>query len=264
MKRINTVIFIVITLAGLWFGRAYYKTNMRKIIGVQRSQVANISRNLREGEKGSERKALVLLLVYGAIHSLGPGHGKSIISSVFLAGGGGVKKVVVLGGIISYLQGFTAYLTVKVFNLLGRSLLPVTAQQTEDGARYITAFFILGIGSYLLYEKVRRRECQCSRKEERSSFWMAFLLGITPCYGTINVLLFLGLAGMEEYQLMGTLAISTGMFLTVGTTGMMAKTFKGGSKVIGSGCHQILEYAGPIVMILYSLNFLGEKMTKLL
>lgn len=263
MKRINAIIFIVLTLAGLWFGRTYYKKNMRRIIGVQRSQVADISRNLRTGERGAERKALVLLLIYGAIHSLGPGHGKSIISSVFLAGEGGVKKIALLGGIISYFQGFTAYLTVKIFNLLGRSLLPVTAQQTEEGARYITAFFILGIGIYLLYEKVRKRECRCS-KEEKSSFWMALLLGITPCYGTINVLLFLGLTGMEEYQLMGTLAISTGMFLTVGCTGMMAKTFKGGSKVIGSGCYQILEYAGPVVMILYSLNFLGEKMTKLL
>lgn len=263
MKRINTIIFIVLTLAGLWFGRAYYKNNMRKIIGVQRSQVADISRNLRTREKGSERKAMVLLLIYGAIHSLGPGHGKSIISSVFLSEDGGLKKVVLLGGIICYLQGFTAYLTVKIFNLVGRSLLPVTAQQAEDGARYITAFFILGIGLYLLYKKIGKKGCRCTG-EEKSSLWMALLLGVTPCYGTVNVLLFLGLAGMEEYQLMGTLAISTGMFLTVGGTGILAKTFKRGSKRLGEGCYQILEYAGPVVMILYSLNFLGEKVTKLL
>lgn len=261
MRKINTIIFIVLTLAGLWFGRTYYKKNMRKIIRVQRTQVANISKNLRRNEDEAHKKAMVLLLIYGAIHSLGPGHGKSIISSVFLAKEGGLKKVVSLGGIICYLQGFTAYFTVKTFNFIGKTLLPVTAQQTEESARYISAVFIMGIGSYLLYKKIRKGECRCNR-DEKSSFLMAFLLGITPCYGTINVLLFLGLAGMEEYQLIGTLAISTGMLITVGGIGALAKTFKSGSKKIGSGCYQILEYAGPVVMILYSLNFLGEKMTK--
>lgn len=263
MKRINTVIFIVLTLAGLWLGRSYYKNNMRRIIGIQRTQVADISRNLRSGEKGAEKKAMALLLVYGVVHSLGPGHGKSIISSLFLAGEGGVKKVLLLGGLISYLQGFTAYLTVRVFNFLGRNLLPVTAQQTEDNVRYLTAIFILGIGLYLLYRKTVKRGCECA-KEERSSLWMALLLGVTPCYGTVNVLLFLGLMGMEEYQLMGTLAIGTGMFITVGGTGILAKTFKGGSRRIGGGCYEILEYAGPVVMVLYSLNFLGEKVSNLL
>ncbi|GLI56453.1 nickel/cobalt efflux system [Propionigenium maris DSM 9537] len=263
MKRINTVIFIVLTLAGLWFGRNYYKNNMRRVIGIQRTQVADISRSLRSGEKGAEKKAMALLLVYGVVHSLGPGHGKSIISSVFLAGEGGVKKVLLLGGLISYLQGFTAYLTVRAFNFLGRNLLPVAAQQTEDNVRYLTAIFILGIGLYLLYRKAVKRGCECA-KEERSSLWMALLLGVTPCYGTVNVLLFLGLMGMEEYQLMGTLAIGTGMFITVGGTGILAKTFKWGSRRIGEGCYEILEYAGPGVMVLYSLNFLGGKVSNLL
>lgn len=263
MRRISGVIFIIFTLAGLWFGRGYYKKNMRSIVRAQRTQVAKISRNLRTQEEGSQKKAMLLLLVYGVIHSLGPGHGKSIISSVFIAEEGGLKKVASLGGIICYLQGFTAYFIVKVFNFIGKNLLPVTAQQTEENVRYITAVFIMGIGSYLLYKKLRWGRCRCSRKE-RSSFFMALLLGITPCYGTVNVLLFLGLTGMEEYQLAGTLAISTGMFITVGVAGVAAKTFKVGSEKIGSGCYQILEYAGPVVMILYSLNFLGEKVTKLL
>lgn len=254
MKKILSIFCFALLLIVLVIGKNYYSKNLGQIAQIQRQQISSISREFRKDDQMNRGKVIFIFLLYGVIHSLGPGHGKSIVSGILLSEDKKVAQIGLFSGIISYSQGLTAFLMVKAFTLLGKNLMPQNAFKTEEGLRLISAGMILIIGIYILYKKVFSTHTHSDNS--KSSLTTAILLGLTPCFGTVNMLLFLGAMGLYHLQFIGAVAISTGMFITVASIGLVTTTFKSLGRSWGSSSIKVLEIIGPLIMIIYSFSII--------
>lgn len=252
MKKSIAIFCFVLLLIALIIGKNNYSKNLTKITSLQRQQITSISRELRKDDNMNKSKVIFIFLLYGIIHSIGPGHGKSIVSGIFLSEDKKFSQVAVFSGIISYSQGLMAFLMVKAFTLIGRNLLPQNAFKTEEGLRLISAGMILIIGVYILYKKIFSTHTHSNNS--RSTLTTAILLGLTPCFGTVNMLLFLGAMGLYQLQFIGAIAISSGMFITVASIGLITTSFKSLGGNLGTHSIKVLEIIGPLIMIIYSFS----------
>ena len=252
MKKIISLFCFTLLLLSLIIGKNYYNKNLGKISKIQRQQISSISREFRKSDQMNKTKVIFIFLLYGIVHSIGPGHGKSIVSGILLSEDKKVAQIGIFSGIISYSQGLTAFLMVKAFTLLGKNLLPQNAFKTEEGLRLISAGMILIIGIYILYKKLFSTHTH--HNNSKSSITTAILLGLTPCFGTVNMLLFLGAMGLSHLQFIGTLAISTGMFMTVSSIGIFTTSFKSIGGNLGRSFIKIIEVIGPVIIIIYSFT----------
>lgn len=254
MKKLISLLCFILLLVGLIIGQNYYNKNLGQISKIQRQQISSISREFRKDDQMNKTKVIFIFLLYGIVHSIGPGHGKSIVSGILLSEDKKGAQIALFSGIISYSQGLTAFLMIKAFTLLGKNLLPQNAFKTEEGLRLISAGMILIIGVYILYKKLFSKHAH--HKNSKSSLTTAVLLGLTPCFGTVNMLLFLGAMGLSHLQFIGALAISTGMFMTVASIGLFTTSFKSIGGNLGKHSIKILELLGPLIMIIYSFSII--------
>lgn len=254
MKKLLSIFCFVLLLMVLITGKNYYTKNLGQISKIQRQQISSISREFRKDDQMNKTKVIFIFLLYGIIHSIGPGHGKSIVSGILLSEDKKIAHIGIFSGIISYSQGLTAFLMVKAFTLLGKNLLPQNAFKTEEGLRLISAGMILVIGVYILYKKLFAKHTHCGNS--KSGLTTAILLGLTPCFGTVNMLLFLGAMGLYHLQFIGAIAISTGMFMTLVSIGLLTRSFKSLGGNLGARPIKVLEIIGPLIMIMYSFSII--------
>ena len=81
-----------------------------------RGHLTHVSRDIRENPWGrSFLLFLILSFVYGVIHALGPGHGKSIVFSYFLSRPGRYVHGVLMGNVITFVHVFSAVAIVLGF-----------------------------------------------------------------------------------------------------------------------------------------------------
>ena len=109
-------------------------------------------------ERGDDLVAFLLALAvafaYGAVHALGPGHGKFVIVSYFLAREARLMRGVVMAVQIAIVHVIAAVVIVWLADIvlergfgLGLSDVP--------GVRAASFLIIVGIGAYMLYQAVR-------------------------------------------------------------------------------------------------------------
>ena len=96
----------------------------------------------------------LLSFVYGLLHAVGPGHGKTIISSYVIANEETVRRGVIISFIAAGLQGLTAVVLVGVFLIaLGATGLQVNAWSNQ--LETISYAMIALVGLYLLSIQLR-------------------------------------------------------------------------------------------------------------
>jgi nickel/cobalt exporter len=96
----------------------------------------------------------VLSFVYGVLHAVGPGHGKTIISSYVVANEQTVRRGVIISFIAAGLQALTAVVLVGVLLIaLGASGLQVNAWSNQ--LESISYAMIALVGLYLLSSQVK-------------------------------------------------------------------------------------------------------------
>jgi nickel/cobalt transporter (NicO) family protein len=96
----------------------------------------------------------VLSFVYGVLHAVGPGHGKTIISSYVVANEETVRRGVIISFIAAGLQALTAVVLVGVLLIaLGATGLQVNAWSNQ--LETISYAMIALVGLYLLSGQVR-------------------------------------------------------------------------------------------------------------
>lgn len=252
--KIKVVLWIV--SAGLLF--YLYKENhqicLKKIIEVQRKLTPLISQNFKSGEKAW--LGTIFLFFYGFFHAIGPGHGKLIISSAAIVNKINLKKIIILAGIISYLQGFSALFAYKLFVLIGTKLIPALSFNLEDSNRKISAVLLIIIGIYFFYKEFKDRDSHLDETSKRNPYFASFLLGVVPCSGILNILIFLNLLKIDKYNFSSVLSICTGMFVTLVFCGIFSNFISGGI-LKNKGEVKYVRYAGFVIMILYGFTFIS-------
>ena len=128
------------------------------LVDFQRHANAEVSFHMNAIERGDDLVAFLLALAvafaYGAVHALGPGHGKFVIVSYFLAREARLMRGVVMAVQIAIVHVIAAVVIVWLADIvlergfgLGLSDVP--------GVRAASFLIIVGIGVYMLYQAVR-------------------------------------------------------------------------------------------------------------
>jgi nickel/cobalt exporter len=121
-----------------------------------------ISHGFREVRDTGSMAALYTILslsfVYGILHAAGPGHGKSVVASYFVANEARWTSGVIMGGAISLLQGLTAIVAVFVLSLI----LHAKQFEVEDrGAliEFVSYGLVAAIGLVMFWRAITGRGC---------------------------------------------------------------------------------------------------------
>lgn len=233
-------------------------------------------------EKG-DNYALIMLLfisfVYGIIHAMGPGHGKSLAFSYFSANKSSFKKAFFISQASAFIHIIGALILVLVSVFILESILNSFVSDSVEILTKVSAVLIMILAIYILYNKLNNKACSCSCcSSEPKSAWsttapqkstklkpnfvkkdLYFVLtaGLIPCPGTVILFIYAFILKTYWAVLLASLFISLGMGIVI-----FASSFLGVSlNKISSKSHtvtNILEIASPVIMfILGVLLFLN-------
>jgi nickel/cobalt exporter len=210
-------------------------------------------------ETGKLAPALLILLVsflYGLVHAIGPGHGKFITTSYFLANRARMMHGIALGSLIAFIQAISAIVLVGIFAI---ALGWANTRLTEEvvWAEMASYALIVLLGLYILWGGIVGRGCNHTHVEDHigdaahdhshthdhahahthahthgseeaklPSGWAMLGAGIAggirPCTGAILVLLFTLAQGIVIVGILATFVMALGVAITISTLGMIA------------------------------------------
>jgi len=205
------------------------KPLMNRLTQAQREINATLSREMRAVRQGSPGAALAVVgvaFLYGILHAAGPGHGKLIVSSFFLARDTRLLTGLLAGVLFSLLQAVSSIALVAVlalalewggFEVLGQS---VRLELVSYG-------LIVAVGLYLTASALRdgHHHGQSEGRPARrpSSLWsVVTAAGLTPCASAIIILLFAWANHVFALGIGATLVMALGMAITVCAMGLAA------------------------------------------
>lgn len=100
---------------------------------------------------------LAFSLLYGFIHALGPGHGKSLVAAYFLGNNRSVVKAFSIASLIGVVHTFSAFLFTFVIYFVLNTYLSTYFADLESVTIKISAMIIILIALYLLYKKIPKK-----------------------------------------------------------------------------------------------------------
>lgn len=247
-KKIKLILLILILGLITYFYREYSQIGLKIIIKIQKKLIPLISKNFKN--EGKVWLGIIFLWCYGVFHSIGPGHGKSIILSLTLSNKISLKKIIILAGIMSYLQGLSVLFIYKLFILIGKKIIPILSFNLEQNTRNIVAVILIILGIYLIYKEFKDENYQPDETCQKNIYFSAFIIGIIPCSGILNILFFLKLLKMERYGFISAMCICSGMFFTIILTGILSDFIK--DKILkNKKKRKFIKYIGFLLIIMY-------------
>ena len=208
---------------------------------------------------------LALAFFYGVLHAAGPGHGKSIVAAYFVANEARWTSGVVMGGVISLLQGLTAIIVVFLLSLVLKTS-QMAVENNGAMVEFISYGLVVLIGVVLFYRAVtgkghshshgpfghdhhahdhEHRTCGHDHSHDHHdhahhthdhharpgvlSFRRVLTLaaGVAPCASAIIIMLFALANGAMLVGTIAVLSLSLGMGLTVSAIGVLSILARG-------------------------------------
>ena len=250
--------------------------SFEKLTDVQRGLAIKISKNLKQTEHGNYLLyflvSLGLAFIYGMVHSLGPGHGKLLMSSYFLSEKPKLLEAPVLAFQISAIHIASAIVMVFLLNLTLDQVLTVGYEKAFWG-KIISYSFTIFVGMLLLFKKI------FANKLEESSISLNRIVlplaaGMVPCTGALLVLLYSMANNTLFMGVIMVIAIGLGIATTLTALGIVTLISK---KVVtletpftkGRNIGLTFEYIGVFAIItlgivMLTLTLAGELITTLI
>lgn len=223
-KRALFAVFSVVLLAITLHIWNHFPAYWMQLIRLQRDTVNSLSEYLMLISQGQLLYGWYLLgfsFLYGLLHSVAPGHGKTAVTSMSLIHGYRRRQALVLVAIIAALQAASAcilfVITAKIAEQFAFSL--------SDNVRLLTqgcAVFIILLALKEFASVVKRRINQTPSQEDDDSAdsngnisWKALLLiGFRPCTGAVLVLFLSNMLGSLMWGMIATFVMALGTAMT--------------------------------------------------
>lgn len=243
MKKQTKVLFAFILILSIFF---YFAPIMyQHIIHLQKEMIQAMKHKIQEGDEGILYSLVGITFAYGFIHSLGPGHGKSFLSSYILKTKIPVWKLLGMTAIIAYLQAFLAFLLIQFVIDLGSQSSLLTLYTLDEKTRLLSAIMIILIGAFSLFFTSKKENCSA-----KDCWIFSLIVGFCPCPGVMSVLLFTNLLGYESYMPFFAFSTASGIFLMLSFLAFFAGRCKFLlTQASSEELHQKLHILGSILLI---------------
>lgn len=198
-------------------------------------------------DQGALAPALALIglsFLYGIFHAVGPGHGKAVVSTYFLAREATIRRGIALGALIAAIQAVSAIVIVGGLGLIlsGKRTAILGAMPLVEAVSY---GLVLALGLAMTWAALRGKECDhdhghghgaaCGHDHDHDhqhthagpgKRWeflsAAFVSGLRPCTGALIVLFFALGNGIFLIGAASAFAMAVGVALTVSAIGVAA------------------------------------------
>jgi ABC-type nickel/cobalt efflux system permease component RcnA/ABC-type uncharacterized transport system substrate-binding protein len=208
---------------------------------------------------------LLFSFLYGIVHALGPGHGKSIVLSYFVARPGNYS----LGILMAFALSMTHAISGAVFVLMMKMFLqsPVLFSSALPVERVSYALLIV-IGGFLFLHAImdmRKNddEPELPNHNIKQLLFVAFTTGMIPCPGAAIILIFTISINIIEVGLIALLIMGIGMGLTTSLFAAISifsrnsiMTMSRSSQKMYQIIQSVLTFMGAIVIILFGIILL--------
>ena len=245
----------------------------RKMIDMQRTMMRDIGRHMRDIKEGTSRSAIWVgigfAFLYGAVHAVGPGHGKMVVASYFVGHEARIGKGLLMGVQIAVTHVLSAVILVSLVDLTFRQFIGGVPAESK-GIRLVSYGLIIVIGLYMLYRAVMNAffngagglNHRHHHGDGRQQAVLAVIAGLVPCTGAILVMLFALANDILLFGIILVAAISTGMALTLSAIGAVTVLFRHAvvaaadkTSAAGRPVALALEHAGAILILLVGTIF---------
>ncbi len=250
------------------------------VAGVQRDLNARlVELSLLVGQEGNTGVLFILLVltfVYGAVHALGPGHGKVIVASYVLAHPLRAGQGVLLGVGVAVIHTLSAVALVTTLYLILNNSYQVYGGEPKRVITLVSYGLIAGMGLVMLVRAVLRLrrprgENTASAEEVRpvpagktkDLVIPAILMGMVPCEGAVLILIFSLSINAFWLGICLAAAMSIGMAATISLVGLAALGMRKGSmtilakrKKIMKPLTAVLHVAGAAVIVIFGVILL--------
>ncbi|PPK60534.1 ABC-type nickel/cobalt efflux system permease component RcnA [Malaciobacter marinus] len=251
--------------------------------------VQKVKKYLVAVQKGDNLALFTLLFVsfiYGIIHALGPGHGKTLAFSYFTSNKSSYSKAFIISLASAFVHIVGALILVSISVFILQSVLNSFVSDSVKILTQISAVMIMLLAFYILLQKLNNKGCSCSscstknsnaisfstssslslkandkidfqnlKKKKRSDLYFVLTAGLIPCPGTVILFIYAFILKTYFAVLLASIAISLGMGLVI-----FASSFLGVSlHKLSSKSHRftyILEIISPIIMFILGLFLL--------
>ena len=238
---------------------------MNSLIAIQGWLYSGMASGLGKVPGGDARAvfaAMAAAVLFGAVHAMMPGHGKTVLVSYHLGQPGRLRDGIANGAILTLTHVGLAIVLVlagfavinKVFAQGGR-----TPQfETASGA------MIALIGAFLLWRSTRHDH----QLHERDGKTLALVTGMIPCPLTTFIMSYALARGLLAAGLAVTVAMAVGMIATIGGIALAAAfardRFMGLLARTESWRHRVgrvLEVGGSVMVLVFGVWMAARSLT---
>jgi nickel/cobalt transporter (NicO) family protein len=244
-------------------------------------KIGNEFHSVRDGSLAATIALLALAFLYGVVHAAGPGHGKTVVGSYFVANDARWFIGLGAGGLIALLQGVTAIILVFLISLV----LHAKELEITDQAALISCVsygIVTLMGVVLLWRAATDRGCRHSHSHTglgghlhdhthddqippgaagstRRPFQRLLVAatGITPCASAIIILLFAMANNAMGIGIAAVLSLSLGMAVTVAGVGLLSVAARRLLVRLNEGSGLRLQRAERVLRLLGSTAIVG-------
>ncbi len=220
---------------------------------------------------------LFFAYIYGVIHALGPGHGKTLVGSYFLSNERSYSKALYISLAIGIVHTFSAFLLTLIIYFVVDTFLAKFMDNSIYYTTKISALIIISIALYLIYQKYKAykqikkassysfsvnphvESCSCnSCKVDNNSTDMALIIsaGIIPCPGTVTIFIFSLSLGLYYAGFLSALVMSLGMSTIIFFSALLSVAIRKKTSNSYSNLKKYLEYGSLIIILILGLFLL--------
>ena len=230
---------------------------MENIVAIQRWLYSGMASGLADVAGGNTYAivaAITAAILFGAVHALMPGHGKTVLVSYHLGQSAKLREGVANGAILALTHvGLALVLVLAGFAVISRAFAygGRTPQfEVASGA------LIAVIGAFLLWRAVSSEQ----HTHGKDGTTLAFVTGLIPCPLTTFIMSYALARGMLGAGLAVTAAMTVGMIATIGGIALAAafarNRFLGKldrTEVWRHRAGTVLEVGGSVVVLMFGL-----------
>ena len=223
---------------------------------------------------------LFFAYIYGLVHALGPGHGKTLVASYFLSNERSYSKALFVSLAIGIVHTFSAFILTLVIYFFVNTFLATFLNDTVYYTTKISALIIISIALYLLYTKYKAYKqlkeastqptfnfstaphissCACnSCKVEKNSTDMALIIsaGIIPCPGTTTIFIFALSLGLYSVGFLSAFVMSLGMSTIIFFSALLSVAIRKKTSDENSKLKKYLEYGSLFIILVLGVFLL--------